>query len=159
MVFFIPLWIFTLTPASIRTHSHAYPRSLPRLSALTPAHSRTLPLTLAHSRTCWCTNVNGRMTKAAIPLTLTRLSSFFVIFPPFLVHFYRLWFDHTFGDYFESEYAAKVPMLAYIAFWSLFFWFFVRDKYDVFLYCISMKHSKYHHLQCYSSYISSFLYK
>ena len=33
------------------------------ISALTPAYTRSLPLTPAHSRTCWCTNIYGRMTK------------------------------------------------------------------------------------------------
>ena len=42
--FFILLSIFALTPAPIR----AYP-AYPRLSALTPAYSRLLPLTLAHA--------------------------------------------------------------------------------------------------------------
>ena len=37
-----------LTPASIRAHSRVYPRSLPRLSTLTPAHSHLLPHVLMH---------------------------------------------------------------------------------------------------------------
>ena len=33
-------------------------------SALTPAYSRLLLLTPTHSRWCWCTNIDGRMTEA-----------------------------------------------------------------------------------------------
>ena len=61
----LPPRLSALTPAPIRAYSRAYPRFLPH----TPAHSRTLPHTPAHSRTlplsCWCTNIDGRMTKAA----------------------------------------------------------------------------------------------
>ena len=69
-VFVIILSIFTRTPAPIHAHSHAYPR----LSAYTPAPIRsylcTLPLTRAHSRTCWCMNIDGRMTKALLAAKL-----------------------------------------------------------------------------------------
>ena len=62
------LCLSALTLVPIRTHSCAYPRSLLCLSALTPvpirAHCRSLPLTAAHSCTCWCTNIYRRMTKA-----------------------------------------------------------------------------------------------
>ena len=47
-VFVILLSIFELTPAPIRAHSRTYTRSLPHLSALTPAHSRLLPHVLMH---------------------------------------------------------------------------------------------------------------
>ena len=73
-----------LAPAPIRAHSLSLPhpsvltlahsRSLPHPSVLTPAHSRTHPcsllLTPAHSCTCWCTNIYGRMTKAALSIEL-----------------------------------------------------------------------------------------
>ena len=46
MVFAILLTMFTPTPAPIWAHSLAYPRSLPSLSTLTPAHFHSLANTL-----------------------------------------------------------------------------------------------------------------
>ena len=47
-------YVSALTPSRIRSQSRAYLLSLPRVSALF----------LVDSRTFWCTNINGRMTKA-----------------------------------------------------------------------------------------------
>ena len=44
--------VFCHSSVNFRTHSCAYPHSL--------------PLTPTHSRTCWCTNIDGRMTKVGL---------------------------------------------------------------------------------------------
>ena len=53
-----------------RAHSHTYARSFPH----EPAHSRTFPHTPAHSGMCWCTHIDGRMTKAKMPSTMVTIS-------------------------------------------------------------------------------------
>ena len=78
---FLSLWTtsfhcnfcFCHSPDDLRAHSHAYLFSLPSLSVLTlePIHDhfRTLHLNPAHSRMCWCTDIDGRMTKAQLFLS------------------------------------------------------------------------------------------
>ena len=61
-VFVILLLIFALTPTPICSHSRTY------LCLSMPIHAYpcSLPLTSAHSRACWCTNIYGSITKAII---------------------------------------------------------------------------------------------
>ena len=57
---------FCHSPVDFLAYSRAYPCLLLLTLVLTPAYSRAYPRLSALTPACWCTNIDGRMTKATL---------------------------------------------------------------------------------------------